>query len=141
MCRCPQMKQRYTSRQPYGDWLTNNTVTLKQVVQSVPERERAIPPLHLTDTPENVLIGGEHATSVAAATSNGSGQSASEPHAAAPSRANGAGSNGAGSNGTGKQHAHDVDPLQLASQGGVSALLQPLKVGIGPSYSSYSCLH
>ena len=121
-----QMKQRYTTMRPYGEWLANNAVTLNQVVQSVPEHERAIPPLHLTETADNLMTDAGHATSMEAATSTGNAHAAA--NGAVSNGSNGASSNSARSNGTGTRHADHMNPLQLAAEGGVNALLQPLKV-------------
>lgn len=35
--RAPQMKKRYSSAKPYGEWLSQELVTLEQIVQSVPD--------------------------------------------------------------------------------------------------------
>lgn len=37
------MKQRYTHMRPYGKWLAEQTVTLEDIVSSVPEAQR-VPP-------------------------------------------------------------------------------------------------
>lgn len=42
-CHCaaltaPQMKKRYSSAKPYGEWLAQELVTLDAIVRSVPER-------------------------------------------------------------------------------------------------------
>ena len=33
---CPQMKKKYAGARPYGEWLAAETVTLSQIVDSVP---------------------------------------------------------------------------------------------------------
>ena len=122
MLSAPQMKHRYTSLQPYGEWLANSTISLKQVVHSVPERERSLPPLNLTTSPEHIITNGSPAHN--ASSSNGA--------------TNGAATNGAATNGAGENGAHGsgrgVDPLQLAATCGINALLQPLKVSSPPCY-------
>lgn len=36
-----EIKKRYSSRHPYGEWLQRQKLTLKEIVDSVPEAERA----------------------------------------------------------------------------------------------------
>jgi len=38
-----ELKKRYSSRHPYAEWLQRQKVTLKEIVESVPEAERAPP--------------------------------------------------------------------------------------------------
>lgn len=40
-----QMKERYTTARPYGEWLEQETVSLQQLVDSVPAELRVSPPV------------------------------------------------------------------------------------------------
>lgn len=40
-----QMKERYTTARPYGEWLEQETVSLQQLVDSVPAELRVPPPV------------------------------------------------------------------------------------------------
>lgn len=39
------MKERYTTLRPYGEWLEQETVSLQQLVDSVPAEQRVPPPV------------------------------------------------------------------------------------------------
>ena len=41
----PQMKRRYASKHPYGEWIKQNAVTMSTVMSSVPETSRRVPPI------------------------------------------------------------------------------------------------
>lgn len=58
-----QLKERYTSMRPYGEWLAQETVSLQQLVDSVPEELLVPPPV--VPAPTN-----------SAASSNGNGSHA-----------------------------------------------------------------
>jgi glutamate synthase (NADPH/NADH) len=40
-----QMKERYTTMRPYGEWLAQETVSLQQLMDSVPAELRIPPPV------------------------------------------------------------------------------------------------
>lgn len=39
------MKKKYSTARPYGTWLSEEVVTLDQIVASVPEKLRVAPPI------------------------------------------------------------------------------------------------
>ena len=46
VCRpAPQLKERYTSMRPYGEWLAQETVTMQDLMDSVPPEQRVPPPV------------------------------------------------------------------------------------------------
>jgi hypothetical protein len=40
-----QLKERYTTMRPYGEWLAQETVSLQQLLSSVPAELRVPPPI------------------------------------------------------------------------------------------------
>ena len=40
-----QLKERYTSMRPYGEWLAQETVTMQDLIDSVPPEQRVPPPV------------------------------------------------------------------------------------------------
>ena len=41
----PQMKKRYSSAKPYGEWLAQEVVTVEQIARSVPDKVLIPPPI------------------------------------------------------------------------------------------------
>ncbi|KAI7845826.1 hypothetical protein COHA_000736 [Chlorella ohadii] len=50
-----EMKKRYSSAKPYGEWLAQELVTLDAIVRSVPERARVAPPIREAHYPCDVV--------------------------------------------------------------------------------------
>lgn len=45
-CEFSQMKKKYSTARPYGQWLQEEVVSLEQIVASVPEKLRVAPPIN-----------------------------------------------------------------------------------------------
>lgn len=104
-----QMKARYSTRRPYGEWL-QQAVSLKDIVDSVPEAER-----------QPQLLGLSAVAPSNNGTGNGNGAHAAAAATASAVTANGS-SNGNGSNGKGA-----LGTVSNTEEDSLVKILQPLK--------------
>ena len=109
-----QMKEKYASEKPYGEWLKAQVATLPELVESVPEHLLKVPTIHSRHKP----IG---ASPVAHPTgSNGSSKGQKANGSSDGQEGNGS-SNGQGSNGVPTGSKGTVSSSQEGGQVGVNA--------------------
>ena len=143
---CAQIKERYTQLQPYGEWLDHETITLADLVDSVPAELCIAPPIGLDPSVPTINVD----THSSASGANGAGMNGAAgkrpigngiashtgmSNGATTNSAMGAhvvASNDAATDGTGRKgeeveawHARQGEGSNLYT--GIQRLLQPLK--------------